>query len=122
MLTDACWSLSYLSDGSIDRIQAVVNSGVCRRLVELLGKGNNMVQTPVLRTLGNIATGDDHQTQVILKAGVLQELTKLLQHPKKTLRKESAWILSNITAGTEEQIQQVQYSFHRLKPEENEHF
>lgn len=36
VLTDACWALSYLSDGTNDKIQEVINSGICRRLVELL--------------------------------------------------------------------------------------
>lgn len=36
MLTDACWALSYLSDGTNDKIQEVIQAGVCRRLVELL--------------------------------------------------------------------------------------
>ena len=36
VLTDACWALSYLSDGTNDKIQAVLEAGVCPRLVELL--------------------------------------------------------------------------------------
>lgn len=36
ILADACWVLSYLSDGPNDKIQAVIASGVCRKLVELL--------------------------------------------------------------------------------------
>lgn len=36
VLTDACWALSYLSDGTNDKIQAVIDASVCPRLVELL--------------------------------------------------------------------------------------
>jgi len=36
VLTDACWALSYLSDGTNDKIQEVIQAGVCRRFVELL--------------------------------------------------------------------------------------
>lgn len=64
MLTDACWALSYLSDGANDKIQAVIEAGVCQRLVELLIHTSPAVQTPALRTVGNIVTGDDLQTQV----------------------------------------------------------
>uniref|UniRef100_A0A182T689 IBB domain-containing protein n=1 Tax=Anopheles maculatus TaxID=74869 RepID=A0A182T689_9DIPT len=36
VLGDAVWAVSYLSDGSNDNIQAVIDAGCCRRLIELL--------------------------------------------------------------------------------------
>lgn len=107
VLTDACWALSYLSDGSNDKIQAVIEAGVCRRMVELLLHTSYSVQTPALRTVGNIVTGDDLQTQIIINVAALPCLLALLSSPKKGIRKESCWTISNITAGNKAQIQSV---------------
>merc|ERR1719382_38426 len=107
VLTDASWALSYLSDGSNDRIAAVIQSGVCQRLVELLGHQSPLVQTPALRAAGNIVTGDDMQTQAMLSCGLLTPLVHLLSHSKKSIRKETCWTISNITAGNRTQIQEV---------------
>jgi len=107
VLTDACWALSYLSDGSNDKIQAVIEAGVCRRMVELLMHTSYSVQTPALRTVGNIVTGDDLQTQIIINVSALPCLLALLNSPKKGIRKEACWTISNITAGNKSQIQTV---------------
>ena len=106
-VTDACWALSYISDGPNDRIQAVLDTGVAPRLVELLTQNTTSVQTPALRTVGNIVTGDDHQTQMIINLNALAALMWMLEHPKKNIRKEACWTISNITAGTADQIQAV---------------
>jgi HEAT repeat protein len=108
VLTDACWALSYLSDGTNDKIQAVIEAGVCRRLVELLLHPSPSVLIPALRTVGNIVTGDDLQTQFIINNQALPcLLTLLTNNHKKSIKKEACWTISNITAGNKDQIQAV---------------
>ena len=57
VLTDACWALSYLTDGADDQIQNVLNSGVAPYLVQHLGQTDVRVLTPAVRAVGNIVTG-----------------------------------------------------------------
>lgn len=99
--------MSYLTDGSNDKIQAVLETGVVLKLVELLASPECLVLTPALRTVGNIVTGDDAQTDAVILAGGLPYLGLLLRHHRNNIVKEAAWAISNITAGNAEQIQHV---------------
>ena len=107
ILTDVCWTVSYLSDGSNDNIQAVIESGICPRLVDLLRHPSTSVQIPALRSIGNITTGENLQAQMVIMSGALPALHSLLSSPKEGIRKEACWTISNITAGPPPHIQAV---------------
>ncbi|KAI3968641.1 hypothetical protein MKX01_028791 [Papaver californicum] len=108
VLTSACQALSYISNDTNDKIQAMIEAGVCPRLVGLLLHPSPTVYTPSLRTIGNIVTGDDEQTQVVIDNQVLSCFRQLLtQNYSKNIKKETCWAISNITAGNVGQIQAV---------------
>lgn len=105
VLTDVCWSLSYISDGTNDRIQLILEDGVPARLLELT-QIDLTVATPALRTLGNIVTGEHHQTQAIVsEPNCFPFLLGLMQSNKKGIRKESCWAISNIMADSEDHVE-----------------
>jgi len=132
--SDALWTLSYLSDGSDKRIQAIVDWQVAPQAIAALETNTSALMAPALRVLGNIVTGNAEQTQAVLDAGILGVILPLLEHtrvctllqytfacspiqpltricfrllPQKTLRKEATWLLSNIAAGTSAQKMEI---------------
>ena len=111
ILQDSCWAFSYLSDldSSQDevRIDAIVQSGALKSLIQLLGHKNNSVKHPALRAIGNIVTGSDNHTQQVINLGALPKLLNLLESDRPSIKKEACWTISNITAGTPEQIERV---------------
>merc|ERR1712137_836342 len=107
VVSDACWALSYLSDGDNSKIEALIQANGCVPVVSLLSSKLQLIQTPALRVVGNIVTGEDHQTQAVLDAGGLPRLKMLLIDTPKVIVREVCWAISNITAGKYQQIQAV---------------
>jgi len=106
IIADACWALSYISDGDDeDKINYILRQGVCPAVVRLLNHQAPSVQTPALRVIGNIVTGEEHQTQIAIESGCLPALKMMLDNnTKKGTKREVCWTLSNITAGNQDQI------------------
>jgi hypothetical protein len=108
ILGDACWAISYISDGEDDRIQAVVEAGLVPRLVKLMKSSNQSIVTPALRAVGNIVTGTAEQTQAALDMGALAAVRDIMESSSDpSVLKECCWAISNVTAGTPAQIQSV---------------
>ncbi|KAH1083791.1 hypothetical protein J1N35_023552, partial [Gossypium stocksii] len=105
VLAKACWALSYLSDGTNDKIQAVIESGVFGRLVELLMHPSPSVITPALYTVKHIVTGGDVQIQAIIEANIIAPLVHLLQNVEFDIKTQATKAISIATSGgTHDQI------------------
>lgn len=109
ILKDVCWSLSCISSGTRDRIQALVqlDPNLCKRLVDLLLNHSSSVQHAALITVGNIVTGDDEQTAILINYGLLPRLRRLLSHTKKNILKDTCFTISNIAAGSQSQVSAI---------------
>lgn len=100
VVADACWALSYLTDGDESCVDAVIQAGVLPLLMPLMERGSAKCVVPALRAVGNVVSGSDRQTQAVLDTGALPRLLSLLNADKRSVRKEASWTLSNVAAGT----------------------
>ncbi|KAL0229245.1 hypothetical protein GEMRC1_013864 [Eukaryota sp. GEM-RC1] len=105
VVSDAMWAFVYLSDSDEPQdIQRVIDSGVLPKLIEMLSIDNAAIQTPALRALGNVLTGNDRQSDDVLSLELLPALKNIIVNGRPALQKEAIWALSNVTAGSHQQI------------------
>ena len=81
-IIEALWALSFICDGEEEHIQAVIDSGVVKNLIEMLDHTNTDVVVPAIRTVGSIVGGNDKQTQAVVNSGLMKKVETLLDHPK----------------------------------------
>lgn len=121
---DSFWALSYIVDVDCGCTDIVLGSNVMAKAYNCLeayccklrnsthdpedARIGSMSISPIIRMLGNIATGNDNQTNAIIKLGFLDFFGILFYRidnkKSQRLRKEICWTVSNVTAGPIEQV------------------
>jgi importin subunit alpha-6/7 len=56
----------------------ILETGCLPRLAQLMMHNNVAITIPVLRSIGNIVTGDDLNTQMAINSGILLNLNELI--------------------------------------------
>ncbi|RHY38807.1 hypothetical protein DYB30_008297, partial [Aphanomyces astaci] len=124
VVADACWALSYFSDGPTNSIQNVLDTtGIVPRLIRLLAHKDKDVVYPVVRTLGNMMTagtdvpavrenigeeecwtvrtlsaGSMPHIQAIVDAHIVPPMVELLTTGQFNMQKEAAWVILHATS------------------------
>jgi hypothetical protein len=97
----ACWAVSYICAGPVDRIAACHDAGLISMMVEVLRSQRPRVVLPAIRVLGDYARVSDGTVQDIIKERVLELMVPLTQpHVNRRIQRECCWMLSNVAAGT----------------------
>lgn len=60
-IANACWALSYLTDGSNEKIQVIIEAGALKGILKYLEVDDTTILIPALRVVGNIVSGNDVQ-------------------------------------------------------------
>lgn len=107
ILSHTCNALSYITNCQDVHLATIIESGACKRLVELMNHKEARIKTPCLKAIGNILFGDESQVQVLINLNVLDAYSALLKNSHPDITKLALWGLSNITAGTADHIHAV---------------
>lgn len=77
---NVCWAISYFTNKTkegptkIDKIQACIDSGVVPSVIEFLDHSYDNLVVASLKTIGNIANGNNQQGAYLISLNVLDKL------------------------------------------------
>jgi len=107
VISDGLKVIDSLTDELEARIQSVLNVDGLLQLI-LSHIMDERFSVPALRTIGNMAFGNQKQTRALIDAGVVPLLKQLLSSTsRRSLGSDVCWVLSNIVKDSVENIQAV---------------
>ncbi|KAL1916649.1 uncharacterized protein VTP21DRAFT_5353 [Calcarisporiella thermophila] len=101
VISEVSWVLTYLTCKNEQNILRLIREGLVPLLVKCMPRmvDRGALAIPLIRTLGNIASGPDEFDDELLKEPqFLPLLLKYIQSECRSVKKESLWVMSNITA------------------------
>ncbi|KAF7691683.1 hypothetical protein HF521_010650 [Silurus meridionalis] len=107
VLINICRTLGFLMGREEEKIQSVIDSGVCPRLAELLLHPYEDVVFSALHAVKNIISGNDAQKNVMLDCSVLRGLHYRIYFSSKRVQKQNYYAITKFTIGTQSHIQRV---------------
>ncbi|CAG8444629.1 3588_t:CDS:10 [Cetraspora pellucida] len=101
VVSEISWVLTYLTSSDDDKYtQILLKEGIVPLLVKHMRSFNHgPLALPLIRTLGNIASGPDDNTDILIQQpDFLHAMLEYIQSDCRPVKKESLWVMSNITA------------------------
>lgn len=121
ILFEAAYALHYITEvNPYDKdnnlqIDAILSQpGVCNRLIRLLASPYSKVVRPVLKVLGNIASGTPVHTGTLLREGVVAALEPLFTHTDGRIVHQLCFAVSNIAGENREHADAVLHFIPKL--------
>lgn len=96
---NALWAISYISDVSVEGIQAILDAGLSPLIVATLSHPLVACQAAAIKNIRNLVSGSAAQVQYLLEqhhASLIPALVSLITHPKLTIRREVLWTFVRI--------------------------
>lgn len=111
-LLEACYALAYLTQSDGDqtsqkqRFQAVLQSGVMPRVIDLLSHEDWAVRFESVRIIGSLCAGGEVEIAAVLRFdGVLERLCALLDDTNGLVLKKACLLIAKITGGKPSHIE-----------------
>eukprot|EP00899_Mesostigma_viride_P018423 jgi/Mesvir1/26582/Mv16232-RA.1 len=103
LVVEVAWVLTYVTAESEHNTGQLINLGLLPALcLQFCDATEHALVIPLLRTVGNVASGPDAHLAKMMEVGganLVAALMRCLQSGHRGLQKEAAWVISNMAGG-----------------------